>query len=346
MNLRGVEKIDKDLNVVLRIDSDLPIEEGKILDNSRLVKSVSTINLLLEKNCKLIILGYRGRPDGIDPNLSLRSVYAELMSLLRNGNEEFDVSNVFVDDVLNSEKIKDALRNNQIVFLENLRFWPGENNNDAEFLSSLSFICQAFVNDSIATAHRKTASVMLHKNMETYYGLNFVEEVEKIEMLLKNPKRPLLIILGGIKKDKLKYLEKLADMADKVLLGGKLPDFVDEVFLDGFVNKKNNIVVGKLDVSGRDINNETIEKFKEMINSAGTVVWAGSMGKYENEENRKGTEEIARAVAKSVAYKIIAGGDTKASLAGLELTGRMDFVCSGGGALLEFLTNGTLPAWE
>ena len=346
MNLRGVEEIDRDLNVILRIDSDLPIEEGKILDNSRLLKSVSTINLLLSKNCKLIILGYRDRPQGMDLNLSLRPVYAELMSLLRNGNEEFDISSVFVDDVTDSEKIKDALRNNQIVFLENLRFWPGEDNCDPEFLSSLSFICQAFVNDSIATAHRKTASVMLHKSMDTYYGLSFIEEIEKMRTLLDNPSKPVLIILGGSKKDKLNYLEKLTDIADNVLIGGKLPNFIDEMFTEEIAGKMDKIMIGKLDISGMDISDETIEKFKEMIGTAGTIIWVGAIGKFENEENRKGTKEIAEAMAKSSAYKVIGGGDTESSLSLLELVENMDFVCSGGGVLLEFLTKRTLPAWE
>ena len=123
-NLRSVEEIGTGLNVALRIDTDLPIDNGVILDNSRLMKSIPTIRWLLEKNCRLMILGHRGRPQGRDENLSLRGVYLELMNLLEN--DQNIIESVFIDDIEDEQKIAEALVNNQIIFGENLRFWSEE----------------------------------------------------------------------------------------------------------------------------------------------------------------------------------------------------------------------------
>jgi len=326
--------------VVLKMDLDLPITNGMIEDNSRLIKSIPTIKLLLAKECRIAIIGKLGRPEGHDQRLSLRPIYVELMSLLEPNGENL-IESVFVEEVGDRDKIDQALADNQIVFLENLRFWKGEESNDADFLGGLVEVCQFFVNDALAVSHRKERSNMLFKNLPGFYGIAFVEEVDKISKAIDNPERPLVILLGGAKEDKLSYLPDLEKIADYVLIGGKLPRLRPTGY-DG----QSKIIWAKLRGDGLDLSDDDIGKFKEIISSSKTVIWAGAMGRYEDVNCRKGTEEIARTVAGVAGYKIIAGGDTGASIVNLGLGDKIDFICSGGGVMLEYLTKRTLPAWE
>jgi phosphoglycerate kinase len=334
MNLRSVSEVLPQTKVVLRLDLDLPFSDNTILDNSRLHKSIPTIKLLLEKKCKLLILGHRGRPEGIDGKLSLRPIYLELMSLLEPNGESF-IESVFLPEI-NLDQIDQALAINQVVFLENLRFWPGEENNNPDFLAPLTALCQAYVNDAFAVAHRSHASITLWQKLPSFYGLSFIEEYSHLETLT-NPPRPLTLILGGAKEDKLKHLEKLIPLCEHILVGGKLPQFL--------VLSDPKVLSATLTPDTFDIDAESIAKFTEIINSSKTVIWAGAMGLYEDPKNRNGTEKIATAIAATNAYKVIAGGDTSASINKLNLRDKIDFICSGGGVLLEFLTNHNLPAW-
>lgn len=340
INLSPVSEVDPNIRVVLRMDTDLPIEDGQILDNSRLIKTLPTIRLLLKKNCKVVIVGHRGRPEGKNvAGLSLKQVYLELMDLLENEGQNM-IESIFVEDWLDQERVKGALEVNQIVFLENLRFYPGEESGDPSFLKGLVDLCSVFVNDAFAVAHRKSASVMLHKIMPTFYGTSFIEEAEKIVKLLDSEK-PLTVVLGGAKKDKLDYLYDLTELADYVLIGGKLPKVVENQRTES-----PKVVWAKLREDGLDLSDEDIEKFSEIINCSKTIIWAGAMGYYESAESQRGTNEIARVISEANAYKVIAGGDTTASVKNLGLGEKIDFVCSGGGVMLEFLAKGTLPAWE
>lgn len=333
MKLRSVSEVLPNTRVVLRMDLD--IAES---DNSRLIKSIPTIKLLLEKECKIAIIGHKGRPDGRDETLSLKPVYLELMLLLEPNGENL-IESVFIEEINDKEKIDQALVVNQIVFLENLRFWKGEENNDPDFLKGLVEISNFYVDDAFAMAHRKHRSIMLYKSLPGFYGLSFIEEAEKIAKIAKDPERPLTIILGGAKEDKLKYLEGLEKIADNILIGGKLGSYELRV-----TSKK--IVVAKLREDGLDLSDEDISKFKEIIRNSKTIVWAGAMGMFEDDNARKGTNEIAKAVAESQTYRIVAGGDTGASIRELGLDGKIDYACSGGGVMLEFLIKGKLPAWE
>jgi 3-phosphoglycerate kinase len=354
MKLRSVIEVLPNTRVVLRMDLDVPMSDGRILDNYRLVKSVPTIKILLEKGCKIAIIGHLGRPDfskasftedkeKIKQEFSLRSVYLELMSLLEP-NGENSIESVFVEDVGNRDLVDQALAINQIVFMENLRFWKGEENNDSDFLKNLVEVSQFYVDDAFTVAHRKHRSIMLYKNMPGFYGLSFIDETEKIGKLLDNPEKPLIVVLGGAKADKLKYLEDLQKIANKVLIGGALPKLMDKETLKRVQGDK--VVMAELREDGLDLSDTDINKFIDVISSSKTVVWAGAMGKYEDSNCHKGTEEIARAIAGVDGYKIIAGGDTGASIVNLGLKDKIDFICSGGGATLEYLTKGKLPAWE
>jgi len=339
--LRSVEEIENNTNVILRMDTDLPMDGGQILDNSRLKKSIPTIRFLLEKGNKLIIVGHMGRPEGkFVEELSLKPVYLELMSLLEIDGQN-TIESVFVDDIKNENKIVTAIEKNQIVFVENLRFWSEEEKGDTSLFSNLKKIASVFVNDAFAVAHRKSASIIIWKEMKTYYGFSFVEEVEKIGQILEKKERPITVILGGAKEDKLKYLPELEKIADYILVGGKLPRLRPAGY-DG----QSKIIWAGLREDGLDLSTEDISKFVELIKVSKTVIWSGAMGLYEKENSREGTKKIAQAVANVKGYKIIAGGDTGASIKDLGLKNKIDFVCSGGGVMLELLTKGSLPAWE
>ncbi len=342
-NLPTADQVDDNQKVILRLDLDLPFLDEQILDNSRLIKSMPTIRVLLEKGCRLVIIGHRGRPiidsDESKAELSLRPVYVELMSLLEEGEDS--LSSVFVEEVSNRDIIFQALEDNQIVFLENLRFWREESEGKVDFLGHLVEIGSVFVNDALAVAHRENASILLAKMMPTFYGMAFAREVEKMSQILLEPKKPLLIILGGVKKDKLDQLTELASKADRVLVGGKLPTFKEK-----YANF-TNVVWGQLDESGMDINKLTIDRFVSEIEMAGTVLLAGAMGKFEDSLHKEGSQLVTEAVARCEAVKMAAGGDTKASILEMGLVDRFDYICSGGGVALEFLArDGKLPAWD
>ena len=340
--LRSIEEVPENVNVILRMDTDLPFENETILDNSRLKKTIPTIRYLLEKNCRIVILGHRGRPEGkIVSELSLKPVYVDLMELLEDGQQT--IESVFLDDIKDEQKISSAFENNQIIFGENLRFWSEEDLGETSLFGVIKKYAKVFINDAFAVAHRKNASIILHREIETYYGFSFVEEVEKISQILETRERPITIVLGGAKGDKLKYLAELAEMADYVLVGGKLPKLITNYKLL-ITNEK--IKIARLREDGLDLSEEDIKIFSEIISSSKTIIWSGAMGLYEQENCRVGTQKIAQAVANALGQKIIAGGDTSASIKDLGLKDKIDFVCSGGGVMLDWLVKGDLPAWN
>jgi len=159
MKLRSVEEILPNTRVILRMDLD--VAES---DNSRLIKSIPTIKTLLEKKCKMAIIGHKGRPEGIEDKYSLRPVYLELMSLLEPNGENI-IESIFVEDVGDRERLDLSLGRNDIIFLENLRFWKGEESNDSDFLKNLVEVCQFYVDDAFAVAHRKHRSIMLYRDL-------------------------------------------------------------------------------------------------------------------------------------------------------------------------------------
>ena len=345
--LNSVENIGESKVVILRMDLDLPINEGQILDNSRLIKSVPTIKLLLEKKNKIIVIGHLGRPQGKDDKFSLKPVYLELAEILEKDCGGDCVKNIFIEDIKNEELVKKAVEENDLVVAENLRFYPEEEKGDTTLFEVLKKIASAYVDDALAVAHRAAASIILHREMESYYGLSFVDEMEKIWYILDKKEKPMVIVLGGAKEDKLKHLEELTEIADWVLIGGKLPKLIQTLRPAGTsLDREANILVAELRKDGLDLSDEDIKKFAEKINMAKTIVWAGAMGLYEQEDCRKGTQEIAKAMTKSMAFKIIAGGDTAASVVDLGLKDEIDVICSGGGVMLEMLVNENLPAWS
>ena len=301
--------------VLLRLDLDTDPDPNDL----RIKASEETLNYLKEKGAEIIILGHRGRPNGkVDESLSLKPFQV----LFEKWGAKVE---------------------------ENLRFDPGEESNDPEFAKKLATLGDCYVNEAFASSHREHASIVgLPKLLPAAVGFHFAKEIENLSKIIEDPKRPLIILISGIKKDKLDMVEPLSHLADKVLVGGRLPEFLgDEALVSVRLRGEDEkIIVGNLNMDKEDITLNTIDRFEKEINKAGTVVLAGVLGKYEDEGHRQGTERIFKSIATSSAFKIAGGGDTELAIRQLSLVDKFDWISVGGGAMLEFLTKKTLPGIE
>lgn len=212
--------------------------------------------------------------------------------------------------------------------LENLRFESGEDACDLEYAKELASLGEVYVNEAFGAHHPASSTTILPTLLPHAAGLHFAEEVRKLGEVRNNPKHPLVVIIGGVKlEDKLPAIESMRKIADSVLIGGKI---ASEIGLS-----KN------LTEDGLDINEETISEWKLILQNASQIVWNGPLGKEDH-----GTLEIAKAVIDSDAESIVGGGDTVAFLDRVGLLDKFSFVSVGGGAMLKFLTEGTLPTIE
>ncbi len=329
--------------VLVRGDFDVPLQGKEIVDDARIRECLPTVKYLLDNGAKKIILmGHLGRPEGgVVEKLRLLPVAEKLKELLKS-NIKYQKSKV---QIKNQKFIAYQVSEN-IALLENLRFDKREEKNDAEFAKELAGLGDFYVNEAFATCHREHASIVgVPKFLPHCAGLHFASEVENLSKVLENPKRPLVFVIGGAKPEtKLPLVADFACVADMVLVGGTLPRDQRLKIKDQKQNLKiENIVNAELTGDGLDIGRDSIEKFVEIIKKAGTVVWNGPMGKYEDEKHEAGTKKIAEAVAESKGFKVVGGGDTIVVLKKFNLLDKMDYVSTGGGAMLEFLAKGTLP---
>lgn len=335
--------VDKELfrnkRVMLRIDADVDLRQEKdklVVDEDFRLKSVlPTIHFLQDAQVKQIILiGHLGRPEGkIVPQLSLKPVADWFAQQLGSCS------------LVNWEQL-DNLSSGPIILLENLRFQPGEENNDPAFARQLARLADVYVNDAFAVAHRQHASVFgIPQFLPSFLGLRFEGEMRTLTWIKNSAGRPLVFVLGGSKTGKVDYISFLVDWADYLLIGGKLPLLIKSQKLEvKSQSYKAKLKIGQLKRNSKDITYETIEEFKKVIAQAETIIWAGPMGVYEEKENQRGTFEIAQAIAEAGAFKVAGGGDTHRVLSWLDLWDKFDFVSVGGGAMLQFLRNQTLPA--
>lgn len=312
--------------VIVRVDFDVPIDNGLVAETLRIERSIPTLKFLIKKNCQLSIISHLGRPKGKDPNLSLRIILPVLEKLLE-------------EKVMFQEDLEQK-STGKIVLLENLRFWVGEENNDLEFAKKLSLLGNFYVNECFSVAHRNHASVVtLPTLLPSAAGIELFREIFELERIFKEPKRPLVAIIGGAKLEtKLPSIISLAKIADKVLVAGKL---MFEIVKN---NLPSNVMVAVDDIDQQDIGVETVKLFEKEINNAKTIVWNGPMGKFEEEKYKNGTKSLAIAIGQSSAYSIVGGGDTIAALDKEDLLSKIDFISVGGGAMLEFLERKKLPA--
>ena len=234
-----------------------------------------------------------------------------------------------------------------IILKENLRFDPGEEKNDPEFAKKLASWGEIYVNEAFGVSHREHASVVgIPKLIGGVVGFHFAAEIENLGKVLHNPKRPLVYIISGVKEDKLQYIKEFEKTADKILVGGRLPDYLGDKALESVRTQKGKVIIGNLIMDKEDITLNTIEVFEKEIKGAGTVVVSGPLGKYEDVGHRQGTERIFKAVTGSSAFKVAGGGATERAADVLSVAEGFDWISVGGGAMLEFLSKKTLLGIE
>jgi len=292
-------------------------------DEWRFNRVVPTIEFLIKNGAKIIVFGHRGRPQGKDPNLSVEPVI----------------------DIL-SQKVGQKLE-----WLENMRFDSREQAGDKSLAQEVAAKGDLFINDDFATAHRASGTIKyLPEYLPSYAGLLMEKELQALSKVKEAPDKPLVVIIGGIKmEDKVKVIEHLYDKVDYFLMGSTYRHSEHFSRHPELVSGSIKIVIPEDYVLGGDgekldIGPKTIEKYKKLINEARTVFWNGPMGKFEDDQYRCGSAEIARAVAAASAFTVVGGGDTVKSIkfSGVDV-GKFGFVSTGGGAMLSFLGGEELP---
>lgn len=314
--------------VIVRVDFDVPVTDGKIVDDTRISNSTPTLKYLLEKGAKLFIISKMGRPKFRDPKLSFKQV-------LVNVSEKLGKEVIFKEDFEEDSS-------GDVILLENIRFWPEEKAGDLEFSKKIASFGDLYVNECFATSHRSDASIVgVPKYLPAFAGLNLIKEVTELRKILEDHEKPLVSIIGGEKiETKLPAINNLAKVSDKVLVGGRL---MFEVKGQKF---PDNVYIAQDDLDQKDIGPKSIDLFSKIIQTAKTIVWNGPMGVFEEEKYLGGTKQVAEALVGTDAYKIIGGGETIAALDKLKLLDKIDYVSTGGGAMLEFIAGRKLPGLE
>lgn len=370
--------------VLIRVDFNVPInEEGRITDDSRIVKSLPTVRHALEKGARVVLMSHLGRPGGRrNPQYSLRPVASRLSTLLNQSVE-------LLDDCIGEsvERHIEGLREGEAVLLENLRFHPQEEKNDREFAKSLAHLADIYVNDAFGSAHRAHASTeAIAHLLPSAAGFLLAREIEYLQKALAAPERPFVTILGGAKvSDKIKIVTNLLRKTNAILIGGAMAypfcrvkgfligsskfepggEILARQILDQAQQKgvevlfpTDHVVAQKLERGARtrvtdreipkgwmglDVGPKTVDEFKKMLSSAKTILWNGPLGVFETPPFDEGTRKIAEFIAGLKATTVIGGGDTAAAIKQLGLEEKMSHVSTGGGASLEYLEGKVLP---
>jgi phosphoglycerate kinase len=372
--------------ILLRVDFNVSLNPNhSISDDVRIRQSLPTIEYLLKHHNKLILLAHLGEPEKRNSADSLIRVARRLQELLPHNKIQF------VHDFTKESDVIKEQTENDIILLENIRFYPGETKNDPTFAKELSQIGEVYVNDAFSVAHRKHVSIVgLPALLPSYAGFLLKKEITSLELIMKHPQKPFIAIMGGKKiSTKIHFINKLVTIADYLLLGGglantfliaqglKLGDSLadkDELALakkiltlakkeqteillpqDAVVGpnlhahqtkikkvediEKNDLVL--------DIGPETQADFGAIIAKARTIVWNGPVGYMENPHFKRGTDFLYYSITQNrYAISVVGGGDTLAAINNKEYLDKITHISMGGGAMLEFIENGTLPGIE
>ena len=369
----------KGKRVLIRADLNVPLKDGKVASDKRIMATLPTIKLALEKGAKVMVISHLGRPE--------EGVYAEEFSLKPVADyiaTKLPGVNVRLEkDYLNGVDVKEG----ELVVLENCRFNKGEKKNAEDLSKKYAALCDVFVMDAFGTAHRAQAT--------TYGAAQFAPvacagpllaaELEALGKVMDNPARPMVAIVGGSKvSTKLTVLNSLSKIADQLVVGGGIAntfiaaqgnnvgkslyeqDLIDEakkIASETTIPEIIDVVTGKefsesaaaetKDVSEVaaddmifDFGPKSSEKLVEIIKNAKTILWNGPVGVFEFDQFAKGTEIMAKAIAESEAFSIAGGGDTISAIQKFGITDKVSYISTGGGAFLEFVEGKKLPAVE
>lgn len=383
MNKKTIRDIDlKGKRVLMRVDYNVPIQNGVISDDKRIRATLPTIQYILDQGAALILMSHLGRPagTGYEAELSLKPVADRLSELLGKPVK-------FAPDCIGPEveSMAAALQPGEVMLLENVRFYKAETKNDPEISQKLAKLGEIFVNDAFGTAHRAQSSTEgVAHYLPAVAGFLMEKEIEFLSKATENPERPYVAILGGAKiSDKVGVIENLLKKCDRLLIGGGMANTffkamgyptgdslveeeavptaksllesggsrlvlpVDVVIADAFDNNANTRVVAPNEVPAGwrilDIGPKTVGTFKSALAGAKTVAWNGPMGVFEMPKFAEGTFAVARALAELDATTIIGGGDSASAVKKAGVADKMSHVSTGGGASLEFLEGKALP---
>lgn len=367
--MHSIKEIGEELKgkrVFLRAGLNVPLEEGRVVDPYRLDKIIPTILFLKEHGARVIVAGHIGR----EPEETLRPVYEYINT---------KTPATFIEDIFDNTlpRTIEAMNDGDVIVLENLRRWPGEKANDAEFAKHLASFADIYVNDAFPVAHRAHASIVgVPAHIPGFMGLQFEDEIKHLSLAL-NPEHPFVFILGGAKfATKIPLMEKFIGIADTVFVGGALAN--DFFAHKGYEIGKSRTDEGDFDIAhiaespklmlptdvlasfGEtatiknadalaasdtivDAGPKTLETLTQRVGEAKLVLWNGPLGPYEIGFD-KGTKTLLNILAESDATTIIGGGDTAALVSEMNIADKFTFVSTGGGAMLDFLADGKLPA--
>jgi phosphoglycerate kinase len=382
--IRRVEDLDlRDKTVFLRVDFNVPIEQGKITETHRIESALPTILLILERAKKLVIASHLGRPDGkVVPKYSLKPLRDHLEQSLKQPV-------LLAPDSVGAEverMVQDPSQ--RLVLLENLRFHKEEESNDIAFSKALASLADVYVDDAFGAAHRAHASIsgMAQFFKQKGAGLLLYKELDYLSRLLLNPEKPFVTILGGAKvSDKIGVIRNLLSKVNTLLIGGgmaytflkangidigkslveadRVPlakellaqaadqgvsTFLPVDHLTGDINRENpTVCTGNIpaDRMGLDIGPQTVTQFSQELQHAGMVLWNGPVGLFEIEPYSKGSRALAQKLANRYPglVSVIAGGDTVAAVTAAGVAEKITHLSTGGGATLEFLEGKELP---
>lgn len=338
--LKSIKNL-KGKRVLVRVDFNVPIKKGKIKEIYKIEKSLPTINFLIDKGAKVILLSHLGRPEGLDKNLSLKPVAVVLSEILKKEIKISDFSKIKKNPEnywSEAQKLISEMENGEVVVLENVRFIKGEEKNDKTVAKKFATLGDIFVLDGFAVAHRDSASVTgIAKFLPVSAGFLMEEEIIGLNKIMKTPKKPLVVVLGGAKMEtKIPLLKQLGTSAHYILVGGGIANTYyfakgaqigkslfdkDRIKEALFYGKKKNVImpldfivgtdkgqkchivdtdkkiVLKQTESIFDIGPKTVSHFAKIIKSAKTLVWNGAMGYFEQHPYEYGTYAIARLFA-------------------------------------------------
>jgi phosphoglycerate kinase len=382
MNKKTVKDVDlRGKRVLMRVDFNVPMQDGKVSDDKRIRASLPTIQYVLDQGASLILMSHLGRPKGkADPAFSLKAAAESLSTLL--GKPVSMAPDCIGPEV---EKMARGLKLGDILMLENTRFHAGEEKNDLDLAKSLAALGEIYVNDAFGSAHRAHSSTEgVARFLPAVSGFLMEKELEYLGRATSNPEHPYVAILGGAKiSDKITVVENLLSKCDKLIIGGGMANTflaakgyamqdslveagsvdtaraimskagdklllpVDAVVADKFEADATSQVadVEKVPPGWRimDIGPRSLDAFKQALQGARLVVWNGPMGVFEMPRFAEGTFAIARLLAESGATTVIGGGDSASAVKKAGVAQQMTHVSTGGGASLEFLEGKELP---
>lgn len=331
----------KNKKVLLRVDFNVGIENGKTKEKFKIESVRESVDYLLKNKAKIALVSHLGRPEGKDMSeFSLGQIKDAIEKIL-------NCKIKFIPDCIGKEVKKglEVLLPGEILLLENVRFYPGDEINDDDFSKKLAQNFDLYINDAFSVSHRDQASISgVAKILPSFAGFHLQKEISEMEKIKNNFDRPAVAIIGGAKiETKLPVIKFFEQTYDHVLVGG----IIANEALDQKIKFSEKVKLPEDFTDNRlDMGPKTIEKYTGLIKTAKTIVWNGPTGKFEEEKYAVSTNAIMKAITESGAYSVVGGGETLEVLERNNVLDKINFVSTGGGAMLAYLAGKKMPGIE